>query len=204
MQKMTGYINLQINRIMKLILFQFRQSIPHIRAFLSKYLLAITLSITFTLAALALSKYFILALLLLAHAASCFLLKTLKRNHIGIELTTLITVLSGVAYGAKAGAIIGAAAMSIDYAFSMRLSYFSIITIPSFALVGILAGTFSRVNIFTLGIMLTIFYSIFTGIFILGFMGGHPDKCLRFGITSLGFNALLFSAIAPALLSMMA
>lgn len=183
----------------------FRFILPQVRSmkFLSKYLPVMMLGIIVALMLLSLTSYFILAFLLILHAISCIFLKMFKRNHIGIEIVLLITVLCGVAYGAKTGAIMGAISMLMDYIFSGRLSMFSIVTIPTYALIGVMSSYFATANIFTLGVSMAIFYSLFSWIFILGFMGGDLDKCIRFGITNVGFNALVFASFAPTLLIIM-
>lgn len=180
-----------------------RVMMPYAKGFFRRYGLAVVAGIIFTLAVFSLTRYFVVVVLLLLHAASCVFLRFLKRHNIGFEFVMLITVLSGVAYGAKAGAFIGAVAMAMDYIFSARVSYFSIVTIPTYALVGILASAFSGADVLVLGVSLTVFYNLFTWVFILGFMGGHVDKCLRFGLSNLAFNFLVFSGFAPRLLSLM-
>jgi hypothetical protein len=178
---------------------------PQIRQmkFIGKYIPVIMLGIIAALFFLSLTSFFILALLLMLHALSSIVLRVFKRNNFGFELVLLITVLSGVAYGAKTGAIMGSIAMLMDYIFSGRLSIFSIITIPTYALIGMLSSTFSYINILTLGIALSIFYNLFTWIFIIGFMGGDISKCVRFGITNLLFNIFVFGAFAPTFLMIM-
>lgn len=179
-------------------------AVPYMKRFAGKYLFVIVPSILITIGILSMTKYFVLAFLLFIHAAMSVFLRVLKKNHIGVEIITLITVLSGIAYGPKIGAIMGAASMITDYVFSGRMSYFCIITIPTYAAIGAISGAFSPASVVMLGITMTIAYNLFTWIFIMGFMGGHIDKCLRFGITDLAFNTLVFSAFAPTLLAIMA
>ncbi|GEM_PF-3841567 len=178
--------------------------IPYMKIFFRKYVFVIVPAIMITVGILALSKYFVLAFLLLLHILMSIFLRVLKKNHIGVEIIMLITVLSGVAYGPKVGALMGAVSMVIDYVFSGRFSYFCIVTIPTYAAIGTISGVFAAANIVTVGIFAVIAYNLFTWIFILGFMGGHLDKCLRFGATDLAFNAFVFSAFAPTLLAIMA
>lgn len=177
--------------------------IPYTKAFFSKYVLVIVPAILVTVGFLSLTKYFLLAFLLLLHIAMSVFLRVLKKNHIGVEIIMLITVLSGMAYGPKVGAIMGATSMIIDYVFSGRFSYFCIVTIPTYAAIGAISGGAAAANIVTFGVIATIAYNLFTWIFIIGFMGGHIDKCIRFGATDLAFNAVVFSAFAPTLLALM-
>ncbi|MBI3051460.1 hypothetical protein HYY74_03305 [Candidatus Woesearchaeota archaeon] len=180
-----------------------KTTLPYAREALRKYWPAMIIGAIATIVAISMTKYIIIGALLFLHAAMSVFTKVLKKNHIGIEIVTLIAVTSGIAYGPKIGAIAGGLAMVIDYIFSGRLSMFSIVTIPTYALIGVIASGFATANILTLGIALTIFYNLFTWIFILGFMGGHVDKCLRFGATNLAFNTFMFGSIAPMLLAIM-
>ncbi len=181
-----------------------KTAMPYIRRFLDKYWIALLFSILFTIVIASITKYFILAYLLIIHIASCIFLKKLKQYHIGLELITFITVLSGVAYGPKIGAFVGASAMISDYIFSGRLSYFSIVTVPTYALIGVVAGMLSGTGIVALGVGMVLFYNLFTSVLIFGFLGGDLDKCVRFGISALIFNLIIFSSFAGTLLSIMA
>jgi len=143
-------------------------------------------------------------ILFLLHALACLFLRTLKNTaRIGIELIMLITVLGSFVYGAKAGAMFGVGAMLMDYALTARLSYFAPLTIGAYALTGLLASSFSGFGITAVGIWATAIYNIITSFIIVTFMGGQPDKCLRFGISNIALNAALFATVAPWLLSML-
>ncbi len=177
---------------------------PHVRRFFDLYWFPMLFAIIGTIVVASVTKYFVLAFLMIIHIASCIFLKKLKRHHIGIELITFVTVLSGFAYGPKIGAIVGASAMVCDYVFSGRLSYFSLVTVPTYALIGVAAGMLSGMNIVSLGIMMVLFYNIFTSALIFRFLGGDLDKCIRFGVSALIFNLVVFSSFAGTLLSIMA
>ena len=149
-------------------------------------------------------KPVVFLMLFIIHGLSCFFLRTLKNNaRVGVELVMLTTVLASFAYGAKAGALLGATAMLMDYALSARFSYFMPVTISTYALIGLFAGSFSSVGITAVGITAAVIYNIVTSFFILTFMGGHIDKCLRFGLSNIAINALIFTTAAPWLLSIL-
>lgn len=151
------------------------------------------------------SKTFaLLAALLIAHAAMSFAFRKFKKYKIGIETVMLITILSALAYGAKTGAIIGAIAMFMDYIFSMRFSYFVLVTTTTYALIGYAAAFFAEYSITTVGVVMVVVYNIITSFIIISFMGGHIDKCARFAITNLLWNIALFWSVAPAMLKIMA
>jgi hypothetical protein len=149
-------------------------------------------------------RYLLLLALLLVNVISSLLLKTFRRNQIGIEMVMFSTVVSGVLYGPVTGAVIGAISMVIDYAFATRLSFFSIVTVPSYAACGYIAGLVGNaVSITQLGITLTIIYVIFSNVIIVAFMGGTLSKSIRFGATDIAFNVVMFSTVAPAILNIM-
>jgi hypothetical protein len=168
-----------------------------------QYFLAITGFIVLVLLFL-FRNYLLLVLLLAINVASSAFLKEIRRNQIGIELVMFSTVISGVLYGPAIGAFVGGISMVIDYAFATRLSMFSIVTVPSYAAVGYVAGLVgSLVGITNLGIMLTIAYVVFSNLIIVGVLGGTLSKSLRFAITDIAFNAVMFSAVAPFVINIM-
>ena len=152
------------------------------------------------LLALSSVKPVVFIVLFAVHIATCFFLRPLKNAAgLGIELVMLITVLGSFAYGAKIGALLWGTAMLLDYAASMRFSLFSPVTITAYALTGLLAGNFSHFGITAVGIAATIIYNLATSFIIMAFMGGHIEKCARFGISDLAVNIALFTTIAPFL-----
>ncbi len=146
----------------------------------------------------------VFVVLFVVHALACFFLRTLKNTaRLGIELIMLITVLGSFVYGAKTGALLGATAMLMDYALSARFSYFVPVTTSAYVLIGLFAGSFSGAGITAVGIGATIIYNLVTSFIIVAFMGGHIGKCLRFGLSNLALNFVLFTTVAPWLLAML-
>lgn len=146
----------------------------------------------------AMRHYIFLIALILINVFSSTALRTFRRNQIGVEMVMFSTVMSGVVYGPIIGAVMGAASMMVDYAFATRFSYFSIITVPSYAAVGALSHYLSGfMGITALGIAMTVAYVIFSNTIICWLMGGHISKSLRFAITDVAFNIFVFTAIAP-------
>lgn len=146
-------------------------------------------------------KPVVFVILFMIHGLACFFLKTLKNTaRLGIELIMLITVLGSLAYGPKTGALLGATAMLMDYALTARFSYFVPITTGAYALIGLLAGNFTGLSITTIGIAAAVIYNVATSFIIVAFMGGQIEKCLRFGVSNIVLNALLFTSVAPWLL----
>jgi hypothetical protein len=147
--------------------------------------------------------YLLLLGLLMVNVISSALLKVVRRNQIGIEMVMFSTVLAGVIYGPVIGAVMGAVSMIIDYAFATRLSFFSIVTVPSYAAVGYIAGLIGpSAGITTLGITLTVGYVLFSNTIIVALMGGTLSKSITFALTDIAFNALMFSTAAPFVIKM--
>ncbi len=153
----------------------------------------------------AMRHYLFLIALITTNIFSSTALRTFRRNQIGIEMVMFSTVMSGVVYGPAMGAVMGAASMMIDYAFATRFSYFSIVTVPSYAAVGALSYYLSNfMGITTLGIAMTVAYVTISNAIICGLMGGHIGKSIRFGITNIAFNIFIFTAIAPIVMRIIA
>ncbi|MBI3036397.1 hypothetical protein HYY73_01385 [Candidatus Woesearchaeota archaeon] len=149
-------------------------------------------------------KPVVFAVLFLLHSAACVFLRQLKNTaRLGIELTMLITILGSFVYGAKIGALLGATAMLMDYAMSARFSYFSPVTTGTYILIGLFAGNFSSFGITAVGIAAAVVYNLATSFIIVAFMGGHSEKCFRFGLSNIALNFVLFTTAAPWLLSIL-
>jgi len=161
-------------------------------------------AITLIMILFAFKRYlFIVALLGMNIAISTFF-RGLKRYNIGIEIVMFSAVMSGVVYGPVTGAVMGALSMVIDYVFATRLSFFSIVTIPSYAAVGYFSPLLLEpLGITKLGIIATVAYVAFTSLLIICFMGGHLSKSIRFGITNIVFNIIVFRTAAPLVLGIM-
>ncbi len=176
----------------------------HVRKYAERYGWLVIPPALAALFAVSSMKPVVFFVLFLIHSAACVFLRTLKNTaRLGIELIMLITVLGSFVYGAKVGALLGAAAMLMDYALTARFSYFVPVTTAAYMLIGILAGSFSSAGITTVGIAATVIYNLATSFIIVAFMGGHLDKCLRFGASNIALNFMLFSTVAPWLLNVM-
>lgn len=143
-------------------------------------------------------------LIFLLNALICLFLRPLKNDaRVGIELNMLTAVLGSFVFGGKAGALLGFAAMLMEYALTARFSYFSPVTTLTYAVIGFSAVHFSALGITAVGIVATVFYNVITSTIIVAFMGGHIEKCARFGISDIAINAAIFTTAAPWLLSIL-
>ena len=176
----------------------------YLRSYVERYGWFVVPSVLAALFVMASVRPVVFVVLFIVHALACFFLRALKNTaRFGIELIMLITVLGSFVYGAKTGALLGATAMLMDYALSARFSYFVPVTTAAYVLIGLLASSFSGAGITAVGIAATIIYNIVTSFIIVAFMGGHIDKCLRFGLSNLALNFVLFTTVAPWLLSIL-
>jgi hypothetical protein len=121
---------------------------------------------------------------------------------IGIELVTFTTVVTGVMFGMVPGAFTGMILVLIHDLMMGRIAPYLIIVIPTFGAVGALASTFSNVNIFILGIGLTLFSHV---LFIVWqtVTSKFPIRYLPHFVVNVVINFFLFSNIAPKLLALL-
>ncbi len=149
-------------------------------------------------------KPLVFVMLFLLQALTCIFFKELKNNaRVGIEFSTLITILASFVYGGKVAALLGPLAVLTEYALTARFSYFTPVTTMAYALIGFFAGNFSGLGITAVGIAAAVIYNIITSVVIVSFMGGHLEKCLRFAFTNIPINIMLFAAVAPKLQSIL-
>lgn len=185
--------------------FARRIGILPVRSYVERYGLFVIPSVLAGLFVAFSLKPAVFVILFIIHGMLCLFLRTFKNTlRLGIELIMLITILGSFVYGATTGAILGVIAMLMDYALTARFSYFVPVTTLSYMLIGLLAVNFSGFGIVFVGIAATIIYNIITSFAIVAFMGGHLEKCLRFGISNIALNVVLFTAVAPRLLGALA
>ncbi|MCP3682694.1 MAG: hypothetical protein GY861_08400 [bacterium] len=166
----------------------------------AKYIFLCAAAIVLLLAVILLKAFVFIVIFIGLNVLMGIFLRAFKRNHMGIELVMFSTVLSGAVFGAKIGMIVGGITMALDYISSARISYFSIVTIPSYIAAGGLAALLHSMGygIIFIGISLTLAYNLITNIGIIGgVLGGDILKCLRFSVTNIAFNVLLFWRLAP-------
>lgn len=127
----------------------------------------------------------------------------IPRFKTSLELIMFGTVLVGLAYGGKIGALYGIIASITYYYAAGRFSYFVIIFAPLYALAGLLVPFFSWLPLFTLGISFVIGYTIFSSILIVLVFNGKIDKMIGFLLINTFFNVIMFKYFAPLFLLLM-
>ena len=176
-----------------------------VRSYVERYGLFVIPSIFAGLFVVSSIKPAVFVILFILHGIICLFLRMVKNTmRLGIELVMLITILGSFVYGPTTGAILGVTAMLMDYALTTRFSYFVPVTTGAYAMMGIFAASFLSFGITTVGIAAAIIYNIITSIIIVAFMGGHLEKCLRFGISNIALNVILFTTVVPRLMGVLA
>jgi|GEM_PF-1172901 len=121
----------------------------------------------------------------------------------GIELVMLATVVSGVAYGAAAGLIVGFVSLVLSTLLTQEdpgKMWPAFITIM---VIGFLAGTLTIANIAMWGVIFTVLYDAIISVIYIS--SGHSAiKTFIFDATHIAFNYFVFYNIAPALISFVA
>jgi len=113
------------------------------------------------------------------------------------------TVLAGVAYGARIGALFGAISALLYYYAAGRMSLYVTVFAPLYSIIGIIAGMLSTVPIFKIGIILTIIYTFISSIIVIIVFNARIDKAVLFGIVNTVFNFIMFKYFAPIFIALM-
>ncbi len=143
----------------------------------------------------------IISLIALTIAVSYFGQKT-KLKKFGLELATFTTIITGISFGALPGALIGMILIAIHNILTRRINPYWIIVMPTFGLIGALASLYSGINIFLLGLGLTIF-SHFAFIMFQTVLHRFPAKYLPYFALNVLFNAFLFYRFAPLVIGVL-
>jgi len=145
--------------------------------------------------------FFFISLFLLLNIIFYTLIKRL-RIIIGLEFVTMSTILVGAAYGPVAGILMGVIGRLIE-AFSTKRFFSLPVTLPLYAVLGYIAGTFTGGNIVLFGIILSVVYAILSGALTLLFLGGRPSKVITFCIAEIIINTLFFINLSPVIMNIM-
>lgn len=177
-----------------------RIEIPTVKILLKYILIFFTIFFLFFVF-ISKSMFIFLIIFLAITTVVALSMRKLRRTPIGIEFVMFPTVLSSVAYGPAAGAVIGGLSIIIDDIISAKISPYSLTYIPMYMLVGFFASFFYTGNIILTGIIAVLAYNI-VGSAIWLAMGARPDRTLIFNITNIAFNSILFFKIAPFVLQL--
>lgn len=153
--------------------------------------------------ALFLTDYVLVASLVMLSVVTPLALNHLNLKGLGIELVTLTTVIIGMEFGPKAGAIAGFLLMATHMISGQFTGAYILWVIPSYAAVGFVAGI-AGLDIAALGVTLVVGANVlFTALT----MVITPESVRYFAPHAAGnivFNAVIFTQIAPQLLALTA
>jgi len=149
------------------------------------------------------TSYVVTAILVVGVGVISWSMHKLQVKRIGVELTTLSTVLIAVTYGPLIGAIAGFGLIILQITAGQYTGGYIIWVIPSYPVAGIIAGISSSMEIFTLGAGLIIGMQMVFAILTSVSAAGRLDKYLPYAVTNIIFNLAVFYYVAPALQELM-
>lgn len=156
---------------------------------------AVLLVLLVAVPALFLTDYFALGILLVAPVVMAWLVKYAEIRWSGVELATFSTVMLGMAFGPRLGAILGLFVVTTQMIVGQWIGPYILWVIPSYAVAGAVAGLLSTTNPVTLGIGITIgIHAIFLVFTAFMTPGGLP-KYTPYAIGNIIFNIILFQAV---------
>jgi len=146
----------------------------------------------------------ILIVLIFLSLSMSFLVNHFKLRNIGIELVTLVAVLSGIKYGSTVSLILTFFLILYHLAAGGFFGPYWFWTIPAWSMAGFICGFFPNADVVKIGIYATIGIN-FNNVFFTGVASpGFLPKYLIYAISNVLFNIILFSAIAYPLKMIMA
>lgn len=174
-----------------------------------KFLEQLDLKIVLVIAAILIGIFFffswllVLALVVASIVVSFIVGKSRIRN-IGFELVAFAAIITGFAYGATAGIIIGLILIVFHLAVAGFFGVYVIWTIPEYGLMGYLASTMAASqSITSIGIILVVGINIVNIIITASVFRSHSIKHLPWVLTNILFNAILFIFLAPSLVQVL-
>jgi len=161
-----------------------------------KYLIAIPLV---TIPTFLFTKLMSILLLFAATFAVSYFGQRTKLKKFGLELATFTTIITGVSFGAIPGIIAGISTILFHDLLTGRISLYLIVVVPTFGLIGAIAGAYSHADILLLGLGLTIFSHLVFIVF-QTIIHKFPARYLPYFFLNIVFNVLLFYNFAPFVL----
>ena len=119
---------------------------------------------------------------------------------IGVELVSLVTIVSAILYGGIVGLLVGVAASALSGFYTIERPQDVIMMCLGFAGIGLLAPWFY--GIWGLGmsvLVLTVLYDFVTGVFY-AFTGHSWVGSVRFAVVHIPFNYLVITWLGPKLI----
>lgn len=163
---------------------------------LTKYLI---LGFAILVTALILQKFFLIFMLMILSLIISFFIGMFQMSKsIGIELVTFTTILAGFAFGPSWGIAIGLVLIILHFTLGhFAAGPYVLWVVPSYALIGFLAGTITGLDFVTMGVYMTIGLNAFNLFATITTYSQNLGNYLPFSITNILFNLILFNQIGP-------
>jgi len=152
--------------------------------------------------ALLITNLFVISIFIGASLVVSLIIGKLKIKGIGVELVTFVTVLSSLAYGPAAGAIIGLVLIIFHLAIPQYSGAYIIWVIPEYMLAAVVATTLSG-SAASIGIIVTLALNAINVLLTFLVYKEHLPNYLPYVVTNVIFNALLFTQAGEAVLGML-
>lgn len=147
---------------------------------------------------------YVAALVLVALTVAVSVLVTrAELNRLGIETATLSTVLMGAAFGPDTGALLGLLVILAQLFTGNPPGMYVLWVVPGYVLAGYLSGTLTGYEVATLGVMLNIGLQSAFLFFTAVLSRDKLPKYFQYAVFNVGFNFVLFSALAPTILQLL-
>ena len=163
---------------------------------------ALAVVLILVIVVLALTNLLSISLLAAASLLVSFAVGKLRIKSIGIELVTFITVISALAYGTVAGAIIGLALIIFHLAIPQYMGAYVIWVIPEYALASVLAVALAG-SVAQTGIIVTIILNAINVLLTFIVSREYLPRYLPYAATNIIFNIILFTQAGEAVLGML-
>lgn len=145
----------------------------------------------------------VLGLLLISNILISNISKKIPRYRTSLELIMFSTILSGISYGPKIGAIVGVVFSILYYFAANRMSIYIVVFAPMYAIFGVFVGIINVENILIFGMVCVLLYSIISSILVSLLFNAHIDKAIGFIFINTAFNLVMFKYIAPIIILLM-
>ena len=166
------------------------------------FLTIILILIILTLFVGLLKMLVILIILAIANWITSYAARAIPDYGTGIELIMLSTVISGLGFGSKVGAVFGFVSALLYYYGTGRFSYHVTVLAPLYACVGAIVPFFAQYPVFYIGVIASIIYTIVSSISVIIIFGAHLHKAIIFGIVNTFFNVIVFTYLAPVMMGL--
>ncbi len=143
------------------------------------------------------TAFFIVLLILLNLAGGFFVSRQrMVLSMFGFEFVTFSTIFAGFAFGPVVGAIIGVIGRLAE-AISMKHNFSLGVTVPLYAVLGVLSGLMHPASVVSSGIILAIAFALISSLLTFFILSGKPLTMVVFTTTQIIFSVVLITYLFP-------